>query len=89
MSTLEAAARMREKEKEGLCVRLTAEDFEEDVDLEPEMDRILDAVRGVGADAIDLVLDLDLGPDVRPGDARCSMDSFNGSRKATWRRTPF
>jgi hypothetical protein len=48
----------------GVCIRLLVADFEEDVDLETEIDRLLGGLGGADISSVDLVLDLeDLGPD--------------------------
>jgi hypothetical protein len=48
----------------GLCIRLLVGDFEEDVDLESEIGRMLSGLNSADMSSIDLVLDLeDLGPD--------------------------
>lgn len=46
------------------CFRLLVEDFEDDIDLDTEIDQLLSAFAGVGTNAIDLVIDLeDIGSD--------------------------
>ncbi|HKT88885.1 MAG TPA: beta family protein [Candidatus Sulfotelmatobacter sp.] len=48
----------------GTCLRLTVEDFEEDVDLESEVDDLLHKVGSPSPSSVDLILDLeDLGMD--------------------------
>jgi hypothetical protein len=48
----------------GNCVRLYVEDFEEDIDPDVEVDRMPTGLGGVGAETVDLVIDLeDLGHD--------------------------
>lgn len=48
----------------GLCLRLTVEDFEEEIDTDAEVTRILEGVSQISMDVIDLVVDLeDLGSD--------------------------
>jgi hypothetical protein len=61
---LSAACRYSITTRSSLCVRLLVADFEEDIDLESEIGRLLRGLDGAGASPVDLVLDLeDLGPD--------------------------
>jgi hypothetical protein len=85
-SYLSAASSHTKNGPRGACVRLLVEDFEEDVDLVTEVDRLLS---GLNADAhsIDLVLDLeDLGTD----DARAVLVARSIfsmiPKKDEWRR---
>lgn len=65
---LEAAGRYSENEQAGACIRLIVEDFEEDIDPEIEVDRLLTGLGRVSVSSIDLIIDLeDLGSD--PGRA--------------------
>lgn len=58
---LAAAGRHAERSNLGASLRLTVEDFEEDVDLVAEVDQLLDKLH---SEAVDLILDLeDLGQD--------------------------
>jgi Beta protein len=57
-----AAGRYSRKSGTGACVRLLIEDFEGDVDLEDEVDRVLAGLGGLDIASVDLVIDLeDLG----------------------------
>jgi hypothetical protein len=48
----------------GVCIRLLVEDFEEDIDPEVEVDRLLAGLGGINVDSVDLIIDLeDLGAD--------------------------
>ncbi len=61
---LSAAYRYSAAARNGLCVRLFVADFEEDIDLESEVGRLLRGLDGAETTEIDLVLDLeDLGSD--------------------------
>lgn len=61
---LAAAGRHSATSGTGACVRLLVEDFEEDIDLEAEVDRLLSGLGGIDPTSIDLVVDLeDLGPE--------------------------
>jgi len=61
---LAAAGSYSTSVRSGICIRLVVADFEEDVDLEAEIDRLLGLAGGGDTSQIDLVLDLeDLGPD--------------------------
>lgn len=59
-----AAGRYSKTNHNGGCIRLLVDDFEEEIDLDTEIDRLLKILGGVGASSIDLLIDLeDLGPD--------------------------
>lgn len=61
---LGAAGRHSKSEMTGACIRLTVEDFEEDIDLEVEIDRIAAGLESVDTTSVDLVIDLeDVGSD--------------------------
>jgi hypothetical protein len=61
---LKAAGSYSASTRVGICIRLVVADFEEDVDLEAELSRLLSELRKTDISSIDLVLDLeDLGPD--------------------------
>ncbi len=61
---LAAAGRYSENEQAGACIRLIVEDFEEDIDPEIEVDRLLTGLGRVSVSSIDLIIDLeDLGSD--------------------------
>lgn len=70
----------------GLCLRLLVEDFEEDVDIDAEINRLLKSC-GVNESASDLVIDLeDLGPEgSRAVLVTRSVFSMIGGHKS-WRR---
>lgn len=71
----------------GLCVRLSVDDFEEEVDTDVEVTRILEGVSRVSLDRIDLLIDLeDLGTDT--GRAALIARSVFGMipRRDDWRR---
>ena len=61
---LASAGRYAKAAGSGCCIRLLIQDFEEDTDLEREIDRILSEIGGIGPNDTDLILDLeDLGTD--------------------------
>jgi hypothetical protein len=61
-SSIEYMAAARLHSQLGACVRLTVEDFEEDVDLAVEVDRLVTGLSITTASSLDLILDLeDLG----------------------------
>ncbi len=65
-STEALAAIERYSRKSGLggCIRLLVEDFEEEVDIDEEVDRLLGGFGAIDIGSIDLILDLeDLGPE--------------------------
>jgi hypothetical protein len=73
----------------GLCLRLLVADFEEDVDLGAEVERLLNAVARVSVDSIDLLLDLeDLGGRTESkGDVLVARSVLSMTpRSAAWRR---
>lgn len=86
-SYLSAAGAHANASRFGACVRLLVEDFEEDVDLVAEIDRMLNSLQASNASSIDLVLDLeDLGTD----DARAVLVARSIfsmiPRRDEWRR---
>jgi Beta protein len=61
---LASAGRYAETSRLGCCLRLLIGDFEEDTDLEQDINRIFDAIGRVEIESTDLVIDLeDLGND--------------------------
>ena len=56
---LASAGRYSNASRSGCCIRLLMEDFEEDIDLDREIDRILDDIGGLDSNSIDIVLDLE------------------------------
>lgn len=59
-----AAARYSAQTALGVCIRLLVEDFEEDVDIDSEVNRLLTELTPIRASSIDLLVDLeDLGDD--------------------------
>jgi hypothetical protein len=60
--SLTAAGRYSETTGFGPCIRLRVEDFEEDTDLDAEINRLIKGLGGIDANSIDLILYLeDLG----------------------------
>jgi hypothetical protein len=61
---LAAAGAYSEARDTGVCIRLLVEDFEEDIDPDTEIDRLLAGLGGASVNSIDLIIDLeDLGSD--------------------------
>jgi Beta protein len=61
---LAAAARHSAASHNGVCIRLIVKDFEEDVEPDTEVDRLMRGLGGVSTADVDLMVDLeDLGPD--------------------------
>lgn len=79
-----AAGNCANTNRTGVCVRLLVEDFEEDTDLEVEVDRLL---RGVEANNSDLLIDLeDLGAEASRAMLVARSIFSMIPRKDTWRR---
>jgi hypothetical protein len=57
--SLSVAGRYSESEQTGACIRLLVEDFEEDIDLEVEIDRMVAGLGTVPTGSVDLVVDLE------------------------------
>jgi hypothetical protein len=61
---LDGTRQYSEASQTGACLRLLVSDFEEEIDLEAEVDRLLESLGGIGPSSIDLIVDMeDLGPD--------------------------
>lgn len=84
---LAAAGRHLATSGTGACVRLLVEDFEEDIDLEAEVDRLLSGLGGSDPTSIDLVVDLeDLGPEANRAVLVARSVFSMIPRKDLWRR---
>jgi hypothetical protein len=81
-----AAAQYADERQMGVCIRLLVEDFEEEVDLDDEVERILNTLGGIQARSIDLVLDLeDLGSEASRA-VLVARSVFSAIPKKDWRR---
>jgi hypothetical protein len=61
---LAVAGRSSQSSNAGACIRLLVEDFEEDIDPEIEVDRLLEGLGGIHPNSIDLIIDMgDIGSD--------------------------
>lgn len=56
---LNAAARYSERQSVGICIRLRLNDFDEEVDLDVETDRLLNQIGVPDATSVDLIIDLE------------------------------
>lgn len=85
---LNAARRYSIASGVGACIRLLVEDFEEEIDLDQELERILRGLDGVAVGSIDLILDLeDLGTETgRALLIARSVFSMIPNKGGNWRR---
>ena len=84
---LATAGRQAEVNQLGACLRLVVEDFQEEVDLEAEVNRLLNGLGTSVANATDLIVDLaDLGSDVARALLICRAVFSVLPRKDEWRR---
>lgn len=82
-----AAGRYSVASRTGVCVRLLVEDFEEDIDLDAEVDHILGGVRDIDITSVDLIIDLeDLGAEASRAVLVARSVFSMIPRKEDWRR---
>jgi hypothetical protein len=84
---ISAASRYANSRPSPVCIRLLVEDFEEEVDLDQEVERILKVLRVVEPPSIDLVIDLeDLGSEASRAVLVARSIFSVIPRKNDWRR---